>query len=265
MKQFILALMIIFTGKYLHGQEISVKHPLNNISTFLITSDSSKIRFDIADTVIKNFGCKFKKRQYNFSDFTFKIGMANYKGRFSKSKSVATDSLVINYPDHVLTILPGDTSFVYGFTFMSGEGSRMNKNYSRILMSAYTEEVNPEYKNNSTNFVQLPVKSKKEFWRRNMINMGYGLRYATKENPFIGSSGLAVGFAYVLETAHYIPILGGPFFGKTSSDKITIPIVGIASLLVWKTVFAGLYGNSNIKTYNKMTTLKYKVPKGLKY
>lgn len=85
--------------------------------------------------------------------------------------------------------------------------------FSQMLLSAYMQETDTNYLNQQNNFIYLPLKSNSEFCKRNFINMGYGMSYAAKDNPFYGSKGFAIGFGYIIEVLHYIPIFGGAFFG----------------------------------------------------
>ena len=94
--------------------------------------------------------------------------------------------------------------------------------------------------------------------------MGYGMSYAAKDNPFYSSKGFAIGFGYIIEVLHYIPIFGGAFFGETRQDKIAIPIIGLSSLFFWKKVIYGnIFGKKTIEGYNNLAKMKYKIPNSI--
>lgn len=254
------------------GQELEqdfqiLKLPRLNKSNYLTTFDSTQINYGVADRVTSKFG---------FSEYN-KLGQSkNYKGidgvpgisftTFSKFQYMSKLDTKLLIDENIISLQPERKIFIYGFTTNINEGNRVNKNYSKLLMSAYLQEIDSDYLINKNNFTSLVVKDKSEFWKRNWINMGYGMSYLAKDNPFMGGKALAVGFFYLWEALHYIPIIGGPFFGETQEDKIMIPIIGISSLIVWKGLFSGLIiGNRYIKINNNVQNSGYKIPSNLKY
>jgi hypothetical protein len=171
----------------------------------------------------------------------------------------------IELQEQLIELEPFEQYYVYGFSSNLNEGKRADKNFSEMLLSAYRQEADTAYGENLDEFTTLKRIDKAEFRKRNWINMGYGLSYIAKDNPFVGSKRMSVGFAYFYEAIHYIPIVGGPFFGETRQDKIGIPIVALASLVIWKGIIAPVLVNSNIKLNNRIVDSGYKIPTNLRY
>jgi hypothetical protein len=153
----------------------------------------------------------------------------------------------------------GQGRYRYGVMSVASEGS------VRFLFSAYKQELDPGYRDDPAGFVAMPRKSQREFWRRTFINMGYGAAYVYDDNPFTERLGFAVVAAYVIEGAHYIPILGGPFFGKDARAKVLIPVIAIASLLFWKLTFNGVLLRSHLTEYNSFADSGYRAPRGVDF
>ncbi len=258
---------LISFGQDLEHDFQKLKLPRLNKSNYLTTFDSTQINYGIADKVTSKFG---------FSEYN-KLGYSkHYKGidgvpgvgftTFSKFQYLSKLDSKLMIDENIISLQPDKKLFIYGFTTNINEGNRVNKNYSRLLMSAYRQEIDSDYLNYANNFTSLVVKDKSEFWKRNWINTGYGMSYLAKDNPFMGGKAFAVGFFYLWEALHYIPIFGGPFFGETQEDKIMIPIIGISSLIVWKGLFGGLIiGNRYLKINNNVHNSGYKIPCNLEY
>jgi len=258
---------LISFGQDLEHDFQELELPRLKKSNYVTTFDSTQIKYGIADKVTSKFG---------FSEFNKSGYSKNYKGidgvpvvsitTFSKFQYLSILDTKLKIDENIITLQPDRKVYIYGFTTNINEGNRVNKNYSRLLMSAYLQETNSDYLNNENNFTSLVVKDKSEFWKRNWINMGYGMSYLAKDNPFMGGKAFAVGSFYLLEALHYIPIFGGPFFGETQEDKIMIPIIGISSLIVWKGLFSGLIiGNRYLKINNNVHNSGYKIPSNLEY
>lgn len=258
---------LISFGQGLEQDLQILKLPRLNKSNYFTTFDSTTINYGVADIVTSKFG---------FSDYN-KLGQSkNYKRidgnsdisftTFSKFQYMPKLETQLLIDENIITLQPDKGIYIYGFTTNINEGNRVNKNYSKLLMSAYVQEIDSVYLINTNNFTSLVVKDKTEFWKRNCINMGCGMSYLAKDNPFMGGKALAVGFFYLFEALHYIPIFGGAFFGETREDKIMIPIIGISSLIVWKGLFSGLMiGNRYIRINSNIQNSGYKIPSNLKY
>jgi hypothetical protein len=95
--------------------------------------------------------------------------------------------------------------------------------------------------------------------------MGYGAQYVYQDNPLTDRVWLAVGFGYLWEGLHYIPILGGPFLGKTTKDKVLMPVIGLASLLFWKVTLNGWLVRSHLVEYNRLAESGYRAPRGIEW
>ena len=272
MNRLITSISLFLIPLFSFGQDLDqnfqkLKLPTLNKSNYLTTFDSTQINYGIADKVTSKFG---------FSEYN-KLGYSkNYKGingvpgvgftTFSKFQYVSKLDIKLMIDENIISLQPDRKVFIYGFTTNINEGNRVNKNYSKLLMSAYLQEIDSDYLNNANNFTSLVVKDKSEFWKRNWINMGYGMSYLAKDNPFMGGKDIAVGFFYLWEVLHYIPILGGPFLGETQEDKIMIPIIGISSLIIWKVLLSRLMiGNRYIKINNNVHNSGYKIPNNFEY
>ncbi len=143
------------------------------------------------------------------------------------------------------------------FTTRSYESKRVSQLYSTFFLSAFKQEYLPQQ---TGNLYSLKEKSVKEFRRKSLINMGLGQQYFYRDNPFASSKGLSIGFAYAWETLHYIPIFGGAFFGATTQDKVAIPLIGLASLAVWKLLILPILAAPYIHEYNNLVRSGYEAP-----
>lgn len=257
---FILFVLILVTSVY--GQEVKLKPRYEKRSSYILTENFEPIRKNVLDSICKEFNVYRTQNIRGNIFYNFKVGTSRYQFSVLNSTFKFDTTRIINQFELSKTFYKGDSLNLKGFIVISSsDGKEMSKKYSKFLLSAFLQETNNEYLNNQENFTILSTKSNSEFWKRNFINMGYGLAYAAKGNPYVSVKGLAV-FGYVVEALHYIPIFGGAFIGKTQNDKVVIPIVGLSSLLFWKTVFCGLaIGRPTIKNYNRFVTIKYKTPK----
>ncbi|MEQ1734611.1 MAG: hypothetical protein ABL940_13120, partial [Bacteroidia bacterium] len=223
---FLLVTIFSLYGLKIKAQEFKQPNFFEKRSSYLFTTEIKKLD-TVALRIINNeFGVNktqlIKGKQY----YNFKIGMKLFQ--FSIINTIIKPTRLIKTESGFTT---GDSLQQFGFTVLSGVGKSVDKRFSKFLLSAYLQETNSNYLNNSNNFILVEEKSKREFWKRNFINIGYGAAYANKNNP-IFKDNLATGFGYVVETLHYIPIFGGAFIGKTTKDKIEITAWGLSSLLV---------------------------------
>lgn len=189
-----------------------------------------------------------------------------YYLRFQVDTVVAetrTDSKVILYDtlfDFVME--KGDKFYRLGFDTYRGTNIVANHPIRLFVNSAYLQEIDSTYVERRKHlFIDLPEKSDAEFWKRNIIHMGYGAQYIYRDNPFTAGGWLPIGFGYLWDTMNYIMIFGGPFFGGRTTDKITIPLLGIASSLLSKTVFNGWIVKSHLNEYNNLVRSGYRIPK----
>jgi hypothetical protein len=166
---------------------------------------------------------------------------------------------------------PGIDPHEYCFSFERGTGvyrysvsTSQHANVARFALSAYRQEIDPQYRDDPTNFMPLPQKTSGEFWQRTFINMGYGAQYVYQDNPLTDRVWVAVGFGYLWEGLHYIPIFAGPFLGKTPKDKLAIPLIGLGSLLFWKLTFNGLLVRSHLTEYISVAGSGYQAPRGIR-
>jgi hypothetical protein len=150
-----------------------------------------------------------------------------------------------------------------GGRYLYGVSTSPHVNVARFLVGAYRQEIDPGYRDDPSNFVALPRKTNREFWRRTFINMGYGAQYVYQDNPFTDRVWVAVGFGYLWESLHYVPIFAGPFLGKTPKDKVLIPVIGLGSLLFWKVAFNGLLIRSHLVEYNTIADSGYRAPRAI--
>lgn len=246
-------------------QEIELENQKQ--SAYYLTRDSSEVRFDLADTVATNMQVSFGVKAGSYKTWQGKKGGGQtYEFSFQHTSLQATQPITLKTRAGDYQMATNERLFVIGYSSRTRESKKVDRNLSRFLLSAYRQEMEPEYAGNSENFVLIPVKTKVEFRKRNWINMGYGLQYLAKDNPFMGSKGLAVGFLYTWEVLHCIPIFGGPFFGPTTTDKITIPLIGLASLIFWKGVMnRWLVAQPYLRFNNTIVNSGYRMPRGMEY
>ncbi len=262
-----LIICILFIAISLHAQKTErIKVPRINSSSYLLTKDSNQINIRIAEKVAIKLGMqKYHESTYSKSYKRNSGFLGIYTATFiAQPINPEINSHLILHQGKV-ELKANEQVYFYGFTSVLSESKKADRNYSRLLMSAYQQEMNPNYSKNSDNFSVLIEKDKRTYRNRNWINMGYGMNYLAKNNPFLGSKGFAIGALYVLETLHYIPIFGGAFFGKTQEDKIAIPIIGISSLLIWKGFIVPIMGNKHIKMNRSIIKSGYKIPNSFEY
>ena len=247
-------LNIIYSQNY---EPVFVFHP--NKTVYFITNNLKDIRFDIADAIADEIRSNSIRKTENQSCYSRKNGPVMYSFCFSYRSLQLKFDTTLKFNERDYAFNKGDSVYLFGFnTFISSYANSENINH--FLTSAYLQETDPIYKYNPDNFIILLNKNKSEFWKRNMINMGYGYNYIAKDNPFVSAKWVPIGFGYLLEALHYIAIFGGPFFGETKEDKIGIPLIGLGSLLFWKTIVYGRIGGYEIREYNNINNSKYKIP-----
>jgi hypothetical protein len=257
---------ILLTINLFAQKSEQIRVPRINSSSYFIIQDSNKISFITAEKV----ALKLEMEKY-------------YEGIYSKSYKrnsgflgVYTTAFVakpitpkiksnIKLFKERIELKPNERVYIYGFTSALGEGRKVDRNFSRMMMSAYMQEIDSAYLRNHDNFSILIEKTKAEYWKRNWINMGYGMSYIVKDNPFIGSKRFTVGFFYLWEALHYIPIFGGAFFGETQVDKIAIPVIGLTSLILWKGMIGAMVGNKQLKINKIIIKSGYKIPNNFEY
>lgn len=234
-------------------------------SAYYLTRDSSEIRYDLADTVAANMQVSFGIKAGSFKTWQGKKGGGQtYEFSFHHTSLLAQKYIRLKTQAGEYGMQPSERLFIMGYSSKTRERKKVDRNLSSFLLSAYRQEMDSLYAANSDNFVAMPVKTKTEFKKRNWINMGYGLQYLAKDNPFMGSKGFAVGAFYTIEALHYIPVIGGPFFGQTTSDKIMIPLIGLASLVVWKGLINRWMVAQPYLHFNKtIVESGYRLPKGM--
>jgi hypothetical protein len=261
----IIIIILTFTGLTFNlnaqSDEYNIFFSEDKNSINRLTTDSSEINLETVNIVIQNIQFRTYKQKDN--SFTYKgtIGIArNYYTAFSMYEYIAKKPLSFSFKGDKFTLEEGEKIYLLSITSNINEGKNSNKLFSKFLLSAYYQEmgINGPYRDR---LVDFPIIDRKEFKRRNWINMGYGMNYLRKNHPFIKGKTAGVVFGYTLEALHFIPILGGPFFGETKKDKITIPLIGLASLLFWKSVvYNGFIGNNYIKQNEIFRQSNYKIP-----
>lgn len=256
----------LFAVDFARAQQVQVIELENQKrSAYYLTLDSSDVRFDLADSVASNMKMSFGVKVGSYKTWQGKKGGGQtYEFSFHHTSLFAHKPLRLKTRVGEYSMEPNQRLYVIGYSSRTGESKKVDRNLSRFLLSAYRQELDPVYTGNPDNFLPMPVKSKVEFKKRNWINMGYGVQYLAKDNPFMGSKGLAVGFLYTWEVFHYIPILGGPFFGSTTTDKITIPLIGLASLIFWKGVMnRWLIAQPYLRFNKTIVNSGYRMPHGM--
>ena len=141
------------------------------------------------------------------------------------------------------------------------------KNLNVAINSFLDQELHPDIVNqNQGRFYKPNSKSKSEFQQKTWVNLGYGINYVGKENPFVSKSDNTIGTVFfgLFDLAHIALIIGGPFIGETKEDKITISLVGLGSLIVWKLLLPTLQSNRDIEEYNNIANSDYFLPIELK-
>jgi hypothetical protein len=240
-------------------------HDLNK-SDYIFTKDTNQISFSIADSVVRTIGLKSYKQTALKNDYIDERMFFPYSISFSKYKLTFSNTTTFSYNNLNYDFKPKDTVFVYGFTcnYAPSRVGSAARNISRFYMSAYMQQINKDY-NQRQSFIKLPTKDLDKFWKRNWISMGYGMSYSLNGNPFASAKGTYVGFAYFWDAFTSFMIVGGPFIGKTTKDKIEIPILGIVINLIYKKYFIGRMGELNVDSYNSIVNSKYGIPNNLEY
>jgi hypothetical protein len=265
MKKRILIIILFVISCNLYGQyKLKRFVPSVGNSDFILTKDENEIKFNIPDTIAKNVGIKLLKEMSNKKLYLGGKFLSAYNVSFTRINLRFAVSTSILYKDSIYRIMPSEDLYIFGFTSTTIEKGKASRNISTFFMSAYLQETNKDYANNMT-CMRLYPKDKKEYWKRNWINMGYGISYALKDNPFVSGKGAYIGFAYAWEAFHYFMILGGPFLGRTSKDKIEISLIGVCSLFLWKKYLLGGQFSGIINNYNNIVNSKYKIPNNLDY
>jgi hypothetical protein len=235
-------------------------------SDYIITKDTKQINFSFADSVSKVIGLNvFGQSNYQkiYSDerlfFPYTISFSKYKLDLSSNTSFTYNNLDYNFSSK-------DTVYAFGFTcnYIPSRVGYAAQNISKFYLSAYMQDIDKDYKLNHS-FVKLPSKDIDRFWRRNWISMGYGMSYSLKDNPFSSAGAVYVGMGYFFDALTTFMIVGGPFIGKTTKDKIEFPILGIALNLLGKKYFVGRMSELNIESYNNIVNSKYGIPNDMKY
>lgn len=265
-----ISLLIVLMGYQVIAQDISptkISIPKSRTSSFNITFNSNDIKTNIIDSVVSKFGFSLIKTDERTRYYQAPFVLQEKKLiDFTIYEYTAKSTNIYIFDNNRIFLNKGETIHVYGVTSTFFMSNKTLKNYSTFLLSAYHQEADSTYKNKNSNFSTMQFKDKKTFHRRNLISMGYGLSYLDKQNPFAHFSNFEKGFFYLFDAAHYIPILGGAFFGETSDDKIMIPIIGIASLFIWKKVISEkIIGDRFIKIHNEINNSQYKIPNSLIY
>lgn len=259
-----ITILLSINNLYSQKQE-KIKVPRVNSSIYKTTIDSTEVSFKIAEKVALNMNMKkYHENAYSKSYKCNTGSLGIYSTAFISEPLKPAINAYIKTFDNKLDLKQNEQVYLYGFTSALAEGKKADRNYSRMMMSAYKQEMDLDYLNNSNNFITLKQIEKSEYWKRNWINMGYGMSYIAKDNPFMGSKGFAVGFFYLWEALHYIPIFGGAFFGETQQDKVAIPLIGLTSLIVWKGMIGGI-SSKYIKMNKDIHKSGYKVPNNLEF
>ena len=147
------------------------------------------------------------------------------------------------------------------FTTKAYDSNKLARIYSEFLLSAFKQEYLPETVKQL--LYPLEHKSFKEFRRRTLINLGWGQSYLHQNNPLMNSGGFT-GLGYVVEGLLYIPLLGGPFLGETTQDKVYISLTGLAGLAILKLLLVPQFMKPFIKRYNSLVNSGYQAPIMLK-
>jgi len=262
MRFFSLIIFLVLLVIKVNSQEARLKPFYERRSSYVLTDNCEPIQGNKLDSICEAFSVRGIHALGRNTVYDFKVGLGLYRFLVFNNKVKADSGMIARQFYQEKSVYTGDILCQKGFVVISNEGKKVSKRFSQLLLSAYLQETDSEYSGHDENFLDLPIKSESEFWKRNYINMGYGMTYAMKDNPFVTQKGLAIGFFYFMETAHYIAIFGGPFFGKTNNDKLVIPIFGVTSLILWKAVFSGLLmGKPMVKSYNRFAKMKYRIPK----
>jgi hypothetical protein len=224
-----------------------------------LDSVASKIGLDeIKDTIIQshmNFGGVYNKRYIN------------KKARFGFL--YFTQKLPIEYmrqdiKDHFKNDIVGDTASICGITIYStGSKKVLGKEY-QFIYNAYLQECNGVGNSDSIQeYYKLPEKNREEMLKRNWIDMGLGIRYMRKDNPFM-SSNLFLEECYTGINALYLgAMIIGPIAAKRTRDKIIWGAIGLVGTLEFRLIV----GNELKKEYLKYECIRnsrYGIPNEIK-
>ncbi len=146
--------------------------------------------------------------------------------------------------------------FYFGGVFADDD----HQYYDNFLTSSYLFESGQlAYNENRDRYLQ--PKSDREFWKRNLISMGWGAQYVNSGNPFASYSWLTTGFGYAIDAAT-VATIGTGVLGKNSAEtKITSVLIGVGFSALFKVLFNGLLLKADMNQYNVVAQSGYPVPK----
>ena len=175
-----------------------------------------------------------------------------------------TDNNVMFYK-YIIQATEPDTTKI---TVMSGSqyssvSDNMNKSFRSFLLQELNPKLIEEYPDK---FYKLPQKTKTELKRKFCIHPSVGIHYLGKENPYADKSDYMVGkiFFAIWDAFSYYMIIGGPFFGEKTEDKIGIPLLGIANMVLWRYMTYKDQGKRDFENYNRFSNSGYMVPVDVK-
>lgn len=148
-------------------------------------------------------------------------------------------------------------------TFYGGDKA-INRKLNLTFKSYFEQELYKDsLKLDLGEYVRLEPRSKKEMWKRNFINLGYGIHYAGIGHPYYEQwdGWLGVVAFGILDVAHYALIFGGPSIGKTEKEGLQVSLTGVASLLFYKLMIPWAVNEKLIDGYNSFAESKYLIPK----
>lgn len=282
MRKFWLLLLFVGLSYNSKSQELFTKHELANSYAFSISDSLPENVSFIVSSVLNKYGfkpntikldtikclpnCKnpFHINKIDFDSYFYKRRTDFAQVYFSKKIIDFPKDTTIEIFNKAFNAVPNKTYYSYGFSLISANRKKVEQNMANVFLSSLNQELNIDYASNSENFIPIAIKSNRIFWKRTMLNMAYGVAYIKKQNPFANNRNALTVTLAILESAYYYPIFAGPFVGNSREDKIFLPILGISSLLIFKTI-TGLIGAIEIKRHNRILEAGYKIPKTVRF
>jgi hypothetical protein len=139
----------------------------------------------------------------------------------------------------------------------------ISDNLGKTFTSFYQQAIDSSLvKRKPDNFFRLEPKSADEMYRRTWISPPLGIYYVGKNNPFVEKSDNTAG---IIGTAFFdalglFCVVAGPFIGETSKDKVSIPIVGLLSLIGWRLLIPSMENGRELEEYNNIANSRYSLP-----
>lgn|GEM_PF-2393927 len=146
--------------------------------------------------------------------------------------------------------------------YSRGSSQEVADHLGKALYSFLNQEIDPSYVNEH-DLIKPEIKSKNEMVKRTFLNMGYGIAYVGKDNPFVTpwDNKLGVYFFGAMDISLIGLAVGGPFIGKTDRNRLSISLTAISGLLAFKFIVLFAQNIDDLNAYNIFVNSGYLWPK----